>query len=377
MMNYERKHAWQEKLRTGQIHSAQQVKMWVLPHGVICEMVQVGGLPILRNGKYDSMNTVLARLLADAGIMGTVILYSTATIPQNLSRWLTHWLSNDPSEDDPWLRSMTVTTMGQRPTKPLPFQVNVIEPAILEAGEVFEAIKHRSRDFSISQFLIEANDVTYRLEPVRRMDARIIDCTEFGYVLRTQGNHTFLASMLSRRVQGQLAHYKVSPADLVGTDVKVEYTMFTEGNRLCNFKSPVVYRSKALDALGDQNVPTYDGPYPFKSQASANRALLTVTRCKRAAITRTDGEIYGKDTESDAKLFSFRRGVKPGLYAATFEKGDDVEFWQFDSDFAVDAIDPEALVSVITDQIFYATGMSLLEIFLMYDARLPSQSVKT
>ncbi|HCJ5818982.1 TPA: hypothetical protein NU463_004640 [Escherichia coli] len=60
-----------------------------------------------------------------------------------------------------------------------------------------------------------------------------------------------------------------------------------------------------------------------------------------------------------------------------FEKGDDVEFWQFDSDFAVDAIDPEALVSVITDQIFYATGMSLLEIFLMYDARLPSQSVKT
>ncbi|MGK7530277.1 hypothetical protein, partial [Salmonella enterica] len=107
---------------------------------------------------------------------------------------------------------MTVTTMGQRPTKPLPFQVNVIEPAILEAGEVFEAIKHRSRDVSISQFLIEANDVTYRLEPVRRMDARIIDCTEFGYVLRTQGNHTFLASMLSRRVQGQLAHYKVSPA---------------------------------------------------------------------------------------------------------------------------------------------------------------------
>ena len=54
MMHYERKHTWQEKLRTGQIHSAQQVKMWVLPHGIICEMVKVGGLPILRNGKNES-----------------------------------------------------------------------------------------------------------------------------------------------------------------------------------------------------------------------------------------------------------------------------------------------------------------------------------
>lgn len=376
MMNYERKHAWQEQLRTGAIRPDQQVKMWVLPHGVICEMVQVGGMPILRNGKYDSMNTVLARLLYEAGIMGTVILYSTATIPQNLSRWLTHWLSNDPTDDDPRLRSITVTTMGQRPTKPLPFQVNVIEPALLEAGEVFEAIKHKSRDVSISQFLVEAEGVTYRLEPVRRMDARIIDCTEYGYVLRTQGNQTFLASMLSRRVQAQLAHYGVRPADLVGTDVKVEYTMYTEGNRLCNFKSPVVYRSKALDALGDSAVPTYDGPYPFKSQAAANRALLTVTRCKRATISKGEGEIYGKDTESDAKLFSFRRGVKSGMYAGTFEKGGVIENWHFDSDFTVDAIDPEALVTVISDQIFYATGMSLLRIDLHYGADSPSQSVE-
>ncbi|QVW55210.1 hypothetical protein pEaSNUABM29_00170 [Erwinia phage pEa_SNUABM_29] len=376
MMNYERKIVWQNHLRSGVVKNDQQVKMWVLPHGVICEMVTVSGMPILRNGKYDSMNTVLARLLADAGIMGTVILFSTATIPQNLSRWLTHWLSNEPTEDDSRLRSITVTTMGQLPTKPLPFQVNVIEPALLKAGDVFEAIKQKSRDRGISQFLIEAGDTTYRLEPVRRMDATVIDCTEYGYVLRTQADQTFLASMLSRRVQAQLAHYGVRPADLIGTTVKVEYTMYTEGNRLCNFKSPVVYRSIALDSMGESTVPSYDGPYPFKSQASVSRALLTVTRCKRAAIKRVDGEIYGEDGESDAKLFSFRQGVKPGMYAATFEKGGAIENWHFESDFAVDAIDPDALVTCISDQIFYATGMSLQRIGLHY-ANSTSQSVET
>ncbi|AWN09091.2 hypothetical protein MLDJOKPK_00177 [Salmonella phage SPAsTU] len=377
MMNYERKQLWQQHLRDGTVGPDQQVKMWVLPHGVICEMVQISGMPILRNGKYDSMNTILARMLADAGIMGTVILYSRATIPQNLSRWLTHWLSNEPTEDDARLRSITVTTMGQLPTKPLPFQVNAIEPALMRAGDVFEAIKQKSRDAGISQFLIETGGVFYRLEPVRRMDATIIDCTEYGYVLRTPTNQTFLASMLSRRVQAQLAHYGVSPADLIGTHVKVEYTMYTEGNRLCNFKSPVVYRSIALDAMGDSTVPSYHGPYPFKQQASASRALLTVTRCKRAAIKREDGEIYGQDNESDAKLFSFRQGVQPGMYAATFEKGGVTEKWHFESDLAIDAIDPDALVTCISDQIFYATGMSLREIGLHYGANSISQSVET
>ena len=42
MRNYLRKPAWHKMLREGTIDREQQVKMWVLPHGVICDLVRVG-----------------------------------------------------------------------------------------------------------------------------------------------------------------------------------------------------------------------------------------------------------------------------------------------------------------------------------------------
>ncbi|MDP4360171.1 hypothetical protein QR510_26380, partial [Escherichia coli] len=118
MRNYLRKPAWHKMLREGTIDREQQVKMWVLPHGVICDLVRVGGMDILRNGTYDAVNSFLARELAEAGLQGEVLFYTTRVIPQTLSKWLTYWLSSDPDASDPELSSVTITTLGQYPTKP-------------------------------------------------------------------------------------------------------------------------------------------------------------------------------------------------------------------------------------------------------------------
>lgn len=377
MKKYERKTTWHRALRTEAISKDQDVKMWVLPHGVICELTRIGGLPILRNGNYDAVNSFLAKTLLDAGIENEVLFYTTRVIPQTLSRWLTHWLSTDPSESDPELSSVTVTTMGQYPQKPLPFQVNVVEPILVKAGAVFDIIKQKSRNNAVSQFIVEANGESYRLEPVRNTTGKIIDCTEYGYVVRTPTGHTFLATMISRRIQSQLKHHNVRPDDLIGTEVKIEYTMFTEGTRLCNYKSSIIFRSYALDNLGDSYPASYDGPNPFKPlPGGSNPALLTVTRCGRADIVQKDGVIYGVERESGETLFKFEPGVSRGMYAAQFENKGQTETWRFVSEFAVDAIDPTAFVESVATQVFGATGYSLQRLGLCYAETAP-QSMET
>ncbi len=377
MKKYERKASWHKALRAGTISKDQDVKMWVLPHGVICELARVGGMPILRNGNYDAVNSFLARTLTDAGIENEVLFYTTRVIPQTLSRWLTHWLSTDPSETDPELNSVTVTTMGQYPQKPLPFQVNVVEPILVKAGNVFDIIKQKSRNKAVSQFIVEANGESYRLEPVRDIIGKIIDCTEYGYVVRTPTGHTFLATMISRRIQSQLKHYNVRPDDLIGTDVKIEYTMFTEGTRLCNYKSSIIYRSFALDNMGDSYPSTYDGPNLFRPlPGGSNPALLTVTRCGRADIVMKEGVIYGVERESGETLFKFEPGISHGLYAAQFECKGRTETWRFVSEFAVDVIDPTAFIESVATQIFGATGYSLQKLGLCYAENEP-QSMET
>lgn len=369
MRNYLRKPVWHRMLREGTIDRNQNVKMWVLPHGVICDLVRVGGMDILRNGTYDAVNSFLARELAEAGLHGEILFYTTRVIPQTLSKWLTYWLSGDPDASDPELNSVTITTLGQYPTKPLPFQVNVVEPLIVKAGDVFDTIKAKSRNQAVSQFLVETENEVFRLEPVRKTDATLLAVTDYGVVCRSTEGHTFLCTVLSRRIQAQLAHYKLSLNDIIGTTLRIEYTMYTEGNRLCNYKSPIAYRALALDSLGDWVSTTYDGPSPFKTIPTQRPALLTVTRCNRAEIYEENGVIYGLERETGLTLFRFRRGPEYGRYAAVFEREGEQETWLFDSDFSVDVIDPEGFIASVGNQVFYATGYSLVDVKLYYPSK--------
>ncbi|ANZ48846.1 hypothetical protein BIZ83_gp007 [Erwinia phage vB_EamM_ChrisDB] len=366
MNNLQRKAVWRRRYATPGYDRTKSVTMWVLPHGCMCTLQQVGGQPILDNGTYSAANTLLANLLNEAGITGSVIVYSTEVIPQNTSRWLTWWMSTNPTLDDPLLRTITVTSFGQVPKKILPFHVNVIEPLNLRACDVLDTIRTQSRNPAVSIFILEEDGVKYRMEPERRMDAKVIDCTKYGYVLRTPSNHVFLSSMVSRRVQGQLAQHGLRPEDLIGATVKVEYTMFTDGNRLCNYKSPIVYRCVSLDNMSDGIVPPYHGPYLFISNTPEEKALLTATRCGRAKINVFDGALVGRDDETDLNLFAFRKGAEEGLYSATLERDGKTEEWRFDSDFAIDALDPEAFIRCVDSNLFYATGYNVVKIGLRY-----------
>lgn len=357
---------WNKRFHHPEFDRLAPTTVWTIGHGCLCTVKKIGGMYVLENGSYSAANSLLAKLLAEAGILGDVVVYTNAVIPQNTARWLTWWLSTEPDEDDPTLNALTVTTLGQAPTKDLPFQVNVINPALILAEGVSSFIASNSKNPSVSQFIVELKDELYRLEPFRVVEAKVIDCTPRGYVLRTQNNHTFLTNMVSRRLQGQLKSQNLKPEDLIGATVKVDYTMFTDGRRLCNFKSPIVYRCTDLDNLCSGTIPPYDGPFMFKKNHYTNSALLTATRCGRSRIEQVGDTIVGRDVESDLQLFRFTRDVEPGCFVATLEKQGESERWCFESDMAVDALDPEGFIRCVESNLFHSTGYSLKDIRLNY-----------
>jgi hypothetical protein len=79
-----------------------------------------------------------------------------------------------------------------------------------------------------------------------------------------------------------------------------------------------------------------------------------------------DGVIYGRDVESDVMLFTFRKGVEPGVYGAELGIGGQVEHWRFESPYSVDALDPEGFVYTVESNIYFSTGYTLLRIGLHF-----------
>ncbi|QXO09717.1 hypothetical protein pEaSNUABM11_00293 [Erwinia phage pEa_SNUABM_11] len=367
MPTHYRKVDWFEHLRAQKIDYEEEVKLWINPHGCLCEIKEIAGVVALVNGEHHAISSPFAQMLFDAGITGPVVIHSTESIPQNTSRWLTWWLSRNPAEDDELIRTVTVYTFSCRPTKSLPFKVETMEPVVMRAGDVRSTVGMQSRNFHISMFVVElANGTKYSLEPQRYVQCQIVACTKYGYVLRSDNNNVFIADKISRHVQAQLQNANLRKDDLVGTRVKVQFTMYTEGNRLCNYKNPIVHRSSALDQLSAPTVPSYDGPYLFEPLPQTNNATLTSTRCSRAAITVVDGVIYGRDVESGVTLFTFRKGVEPGVYGAELGIGGQVEHWRFESPYSVDALDPEGFVHALEPNLYFSTGYSLQRIGLHF-----------
>ncbi|ANZ49639.1 hypothetical protein WELLINGTON_288 [Erwinia phage Wellington] len=362
-----RKVDWFDQMRKQEIKPEEQVKLWIQPHGCLCEIREVAGLPVLVNGEHHVLNSTFARTLFDAGIVGHVIIHTTESIPQNTAKWLTWWLSGDPAMDDEKVRTITVYTFSRRPKMALPFKVEVVEPILLQASNVKSTVGMQSRNLQVSLFVVErANGKRYSLEPQRYVTCTILACTQHGYVLCSDNNNVFLADKISRHVQAQLQNAKLRTDDLVGTRVKVQFTMYTDGQRLCNYKNPIVHRSSALDDMGALSNPAYDGPYLFKPSTQPRSAMLTSTRCTRARITLENEVICGRDAESGAILFTFRKGVEPGVYGAEMGIGGQVEHWRFESPYSVDALDPNGFVRVLEPLIYFATGYSLQRIGLHF-----------
>ncbi|ANZ49087.1 hypothetical protein BIZ82_gp238 [Erwinia phage vB_EamM_EarlPhillipIV] len=346
------------------------VELWVYPHGCVCSVKRVDGISVIQNGHYTAVNTTLGNMLLDAGIEGEFILYSTEAIPQNTSRWLTWWLSNQPGPDDEKLPTIQVTTFGIIPKKTLPFQVTVIRPQLMRATEVTPTVMTKSRDRRVSIFIVKrSNGEAYELEPTRRVDATILSYTDYGFIVRCAAdNAIFRVPRIARRVMDALNRARVSAKDLCGQKVTVQYTMKTEGLRLSSYKSPLLLRAHGLDEIevDETDVPSYEKQYPFNYAPSVKSGSLTPTRCSRASIRKTENGIEGYEDGTSTILFTLKPTVEFGQYATTMSKGDGMEVWAFESDFAIDSLNPKAFARCVSDAIFQETGYSLDALGLYY-----------
>ncbi|ANZ50434.1 hypothetical protein PHOBOS_244 [Erwinia phage vB_EamM_Phobos] len=347
------------------------VEMWVYPHGCVCTVSRVDGISVIQNGHYTAVNTVLGNLLLNAGIEGEFILYSTESIPQNTSRWLTWWLSQQPNSHDPLLSTIQITTFGAAPTKPLPFQVSSIRPQLMLAKDVIPTMMTKSRDHRVSIFVVKrGNKECYELEPSRRVEAKVLACTDYGFVVQTLPDNSILrVPRISRRVMEALQQHRITAKDLCGQNVTVQYTMKTEGLRLASYKSALLLRANSLDALGEGDeteVVSYEKQYPFIHAPTIKSGSLTPTRCSRTSIRFNDGVMEGYEDGTDTVLFTLRRGCEEGTYAASLRAEHGEELWTFSSDFAIDSLNPKAFVRCVSNTIYQATGYTIDSLGLYY-----------
>lgn len=347
------------------------VDLWVYPHGCVCNVSRVDGVSMIQNGHYTAVNTVLGKLLLEAGIEGEFILYSTEVIPQNTSRWLTWWLSTQPEDDDPLLSTIQITTFGVVPKKTLPFQVSTIRPQTMRAKDIIPTVIVKSRDTRVSIFVARRrNGEKYELEPTRKVEGQILSYTDYGFVVKTTpDNSIILVPRVSRKLLDNLARRGVTPRDLCGQKVTVQYTMKTEGLRLGSYKSPLLLKAVSLEAveeLDSADIDPYEKELPFVTSASLKSGSLTPTRCGRAAVRMTETGIEGYETGTETVLYRLTPGVQEGRYAAVMSKGAGDELWTFSSDFAVDSLNPRAFVRSVAEAVFENTGYAIDRLGLYY-----------
>lgn len=379
MLNFKRKREWIASLNAGKIDRNEKVTLWVLPAGALCELGYIENVPYLRNGVYNGLGVRIAELMLSVGIHGRVIINNENQLPQSVPNWLTWWLSQVDYEKQLTLYGLKLTTFGIKPTGALPFQVETIFPMEVEAGAVLSVISAKSKSPAVSQFLIERkNGDSYRLEPHRTVNARVIDVTEYGFVLRADSGAVFATHQVHHSLRADLQRNNLKPEDLIGTDVTVHYTMFTQGNRLNNYKSAQISRSAALGENDDHDGQgfTFDRDTPlFQAPAWAQcTGMLKLQHCTNAVITINEEAsiITAHDsTDPTRQLFRFVKGAKAGHFVASLVTTDgQPEAWTFLPDAGADTINPERFVQVMESVLYYATGLSIRELGLCYTDRM-------
>lgn len=382
MFNFKRKTDWIDGLNSNRIGRNERVKLWVLPHGALCEVGEHDGVPYLRNGIYNAIGAPIAKMLLDSGVSGRIIICNDKQLPQGMSHWLTWWLSQVPYQEQIRLWSLKITTFGNQPTKMLPFQTETISPMSIEAGAALSMISAKSRASSVSQFIIvRENGESYRLEPHRSIEAKVIDVTPHGFVLRSNQGGVFATHHVHRSFHRELLRNGLKPEDLIGTDLTVHYTMFTQGSRLNNFKSPVVSRANSLGVVGNTEddvwlADTVDTSTPlFQAPAWAQcSGMLTLRHCldARTTINNEKTTITAHDaTDPNRLLFRFVKGAVPGHYVAQMADVDgQLEDWTFEPYASADILNPDRFVEAMERQLYFATGLSIRSLGLCYTDRM-------
>lgn len=379
MYHFKRKRDWITGLNDGSIPNSEVVTLWVLPNGALCKVDQIENVPTLRNGTHNAIGAKLAGLLLKVGIRGWVVINNENQIPQGMPNWLTWWLSHVPFEQQMRLLTLKITSFGQAPKEPLPFQVETILPMEVEAGLALSVVSAKSRSHAVGQFIVERkNGESYRLEPHRTVDARVIDVTPFGFILKSAQGVVFSTHQVHRTLKADLERKGLKAVDLIGSDVAVQYTMFTQGPRLNNYKSASVVRASGLDEIEDlvqMSEETLQGDPLFQAPAWAqSTGMLKLQHCLNAMITIDDDKttITARDaTDPERLLFRLVKGAVPGHFIAKLANTDgQLEEWLFEPYSSADILNPVRFVEAMESALYYATGLSIRELGLCYTDRM-------
>ena len=374
-----KKSDWYAARISGEIADDEVVKMWSLPHGCRCSVSEWDGSAILKNGETSAVNTSIARVLLDAGISDDILINSTNSLPQTVSRWLTWWLSNKPTLDDPAYRSIRVAVFNTLPKHELPFEVEVLQPYTVKASEVLDVLSVKSSDTSLSLIAVERfNGERYELEPIRYVSGTVLSYSKHGYVvmpINSPSRTPILVGRVSRSTRAIMELSGISESSIVGARVRVQYTMFTPGKRMSNYKGAVIYSIDGVRWESPEDIAEVsaanNGGYMYPSPLEGGRrSLLTPARCGRATIeiVPTDRGMYFDACEHDKglPLFKFEQDVECGNYAVLLNRHGVSELWKFNTVYNVDVLAPNSLTRHIDDNLYHSTGYSVDELGILY-----------
>tara|TARA_Y100001960_G_scaffold95209_1_gene102517 strand:+ start:3345 stop:4571 length:1227 start_codon:yes stop_codon:yes gene_type:complete len=366
---------WYARRASGEIKDNEVVRLRVLPHGCWCQIEEWEGSIILRNGETAAVNSNLGTLLWDAGIKGDVLINSTNSLPQTVSRWLTWWLSAHGDNEKTNFNSIRVAVADTLPEKELPFEVEVLRTFTAPASEVINMLMSKSHDHAMSMLAVERENGEYfELEPMRYVDGEVLAFTDHGYIVKTGGNSQTLPIIISRVARSARAVMELvgaEPQDIVGHKVRIQYTMNTPGHRLQAYKNAVIHsidgiyhdNTDEVHERMDQNGEGTRYPLPV---AGTRSTLLTPSRCERSRITFNGTMFTATSLDSDDLLFEIVPDVKEGQYGIILNRYGVQTLWRIDTPYHMDVISPAAFMKHVDDNLYHATGFSIDGLGLYY-----------
>lgn len=373
-----KKSDWYSRRQSGEILDNEMVRLWVLPHGCWCSVEEWEGSIILRNGETSSINSCLAELLHKAGLDGDVLINSTNSLPQTVSRWLTWWLSNSTNQSEVNFNSIRVAVRDKLPTIELPFEVDVLNSFTAPAAEVINTLISKSHDFGMSMLAVQRENGEYfELEPIRYTDGEVLAFTEHGYVVKTGGNAQTLPILINRVARSVRAVMDLEGAteeDLVGQQVRVQYTMNTPGRRLQAYKNAVIYTVNGLyhedtESVHRQIALNGEG-YHYPTPTDGTRSsLLTPSRCERSRIEFFEGDtcsFQATSMDNGDLLFELVEEIKYGEYGVVLNRHGLQTLWRINTPYHLDVMSPNAFIKHVDDNLYHSTGFSIDAIGLYY-----------
>lgn len=345
------KTAWFTDLPT--LDPETEVNFWVMPKGSLCRLTKIAGVNVLQNGNSHICSSPIVDMLMEHGLEGDLLIDYVDSIIPTIPRWIRYYMTEKTVDDlinD--AAKISITVLGKNPDiKPgLPISVKTIQPMRIKAVDVKDIARNLSRnDQNINFFIIERDEgVCYTYEPNRLIRGIVTGHTEHGYVVSIRGGETVQivdrVNALSRHL---LELTGVSPKDVVGSVVDIEYTSHMDGERLRPYKAPIIVhipsvRKLAVNGFGFDNtqpIRREDKTFIFEPKRPKIPSVITPSRLTDSITVKDDvGNITFLDRFTEEPVAHLRKGKRIGELCVLARIGNAIEHFTFETVYDSDSL---------------------------------------